>query len=64
MSRRARPVRTTFYVEGSFLWLLGDRTEKLADSSGIARYTMERDETSLRGGAGFRFSWVGGLAAD
>ena len=64
LSRQARPVRTTFYVEGSFLWLLGDRTERLADPNGIARYIVERDETSLRGGAGFRFSWVGGLGAD
>jgi len=64
LSREARPIRTTFYVEGSFLWLLGDRTERLADSSGIARYSLERDETSLRGGAGIRFSWIGGLGAD
>ena len=38
LSRNARPIRTTVYVEGSFLWLLGDRTEQLARASASATY--------------------------
>lgn len=64
LSRNARPIRTTLYVEGSFLWLLGDRTEQLADDTGVATYTVRREATALRGGAGIRFGWVGGLGAD
>ena len=64
LSRRARPIRTTLYLEGSFLWLLSDRSETFVDSAGPVSYSVRRDETSMRAGAGIRFSWLGGLGPD
>jgi hypothetical protein len=64
LSRRARPIRTTLYFDASFLWLLGDGSERLSDGSGFATYSIRRESTEVRGGAGIRFAWVGGFGAD
>jgi len=64
LSRKARPVRATFYLRGSYLWLLGDRRTTVTDGGGLVSYSVHRDRTSFRGGAGIRFSWLGGLGAD
>jgi hypothetical protein len=59
LSRTARPVRTTLFVEGSYLWLLSDRSQSFRDPDGIAAYSVHRDRSGFRGGGGVRFSWVG-----
>ena len=63
-SRSARPIRTSFYLEGSYLWLLSDRSETLVDTDDVFVYTLRRERTSIRGGAGLRFSWLGFLGVD
>lgn len=59
MFRRDLPIRTWLYADAQFMWLLNDPTTHFADSSGVAAYTVERDGFGIRGGAGFRFSWMG-----
>jgi hypothetical protein len=59
LSGRARPVRTTFFANISYLWILSDRTTQLMDAAGVARFTARRHGTELRGGAGVRINWVG-----
>lgn len=64
LSRSARPIRTTLYLQGTVLWLVSDRSKTLVGSDGIGSYSVRRDEISFRGGAGIRFSWLGGLGID
>ncbi|UCF41774.1 MAG: hypothetical protein JSW43_05470, partial [Gemmatimonadota bacterium] len=56
--RSVRPVTTSLYVDGRFLWLLGDPVTTFSDP-GVATFTVEREEFMIRGGAGLRFSWLG-----
>jgi hypothetical protein len=57
--RSARPIRVSLYAEARFLWLVTDDTTEFADSSGIASYSVIRDDFNIKGGGGLRFSWVG-----
>jgi hypothetical protein len=57
--RSARPIRVSLYAEARFLWLVSDDTTLFADSSGIASYSVIRDDLNIKGGGGLRFSWVG-----
>jgi hypothetical protein len=59
LSRTARPIRTTLFVEGSYLRLLSDRSQSFRDRDGIAAYSVNRDRGEFRGGGGIRISWVG-----
>jgi hypothetical protein len=59
LSPDARPIRTVFYVHGSYLWLLNDPEEELMDAGGIAFFSSEREERAFRGGIGVRFDWMG-----
>jgi hypothetical protein len=54
-----RPVRISLFGQVRFLWLVSDDTTSFADPDGSATYSVERDDTVTRGGAGVRFSWVG-----
>ncbi len=55
--RGVRPIRASLYADTRFLWLLGDRTTEFSGS--VASYEVRRDPFAIRGGAGFRFSWMG-----
>lgn len=59
LSREARPIRTTLFVEGSYLWMLTDHKETQTDPGGIATFTVKRKTHGVRGGVGVRFSWIG-----
>ncbi len=57
--RSLRPVTTALYVDGRFLWAMGDTEATFSDPGGLATYTVDREEFTMRGGAGLRFSWLG-----
>lgn len=59
VSRSARPIRTTVFFHGSYLWLLSDPVENFADSDGVATFRVRREISTFRGGIGVRFSWLG-----
>ena len=59
LSPDARPVRTTVFLHGSYLWLLSDPELGLIDTSGVATYRVKREQEAFRGGFGVRFSWMG-----
>jgi hypothetical protein len=59
MFRTFRPVTTSLYVDGRFLWLISDATTTLTDDRNVATYTVTREGFDMRGGAGIRFSWMG-----
>lgn len=57
--RDVRPITTSIYVDLRFLWLISDPTTTFADPAGLGVYTVTRDDFSVRGGGGVRFSWKG-----
>jgi len=57
--RLARPIRVALYAEARFLWLVSGDSTEYSDPVGVASYSVVRDDFSVRGGAGLRFSWVG-----
>jgi hypothetical protein len=57
--RSLRPIRISLFAQIRALWLLSDRTNGTTDSAGLASYSIKRDELTVKGGAGIRFSWVG-----
>jgi hypothetical protein len=56
---QSRPVQVSMFAGARFLFLLGDDTYSVTDSLGLLSTTVERDDFLIRGGAGFRFSWLG-----
>ncbi|MGI9258551.1 MAG: hypothetical protein ACR2QQ_06935 [Gammaproteobacteria bacterium] len=59
LSPDARPLRTTLFLHGSYLWLLSDPELGLMDTSGVATFRVKREQEAFRGGVGVRFSWMG-----
>jgi hypothetical protein len=57
--RTARPIRVSLYAEARFMWLVSGSTTRLADTDGVATYSITRDDFGIKGGGGLRFSWVG-----
>jgi hypothetical protein len=57
--RTARPIRVSLYAEARFMWLVSGSTTRLADSDGVATYSITRDDFGIKGGGGLRFSWMG-----
>ena len=57
LSRDARPIRTSLFIAGHFLFLVSDDTTDFGDAHG--QYSLERDTFQFRGSAGVRFSWMG-----
>lgn len=57
--RATRPIATALYVDARVLWLISDPTLSFSDDAGVAAYEVSRDNFTLRGGAGVRFSWKG-----
>jgi hypothetical protein len=55
----SRPIRISLFAQIKALWLVSDDTNSFTDSAGVASYTVERDDLTVKGGAGIRFSWVG-----
>jgi hypothetical protein len=41
------------------MWLVSDSTTRLADTNGVATYSITRDDFGIKGGGGLRFSWMG-----
>jgi hypothetical protein len=54
-----RPIRISLFAQMKALWLVSDETNSFTDSAGVASYSVERDDLTVRGGAGIRLSWVG-----
>ncbi len=54
-----RPIRISIFAQARALWLISDSTTSFTDPNGIASYSVERDDLSIRGGVGIRLSWVG-----
>ncbi len=57
--RSFRPIRISIFAQARALWLISDSTTSFTDPNGIASYSVERDDLSIRGGAGIRVRWVG-----
>jgi hypothetical protein len=57
--RNIRPIRVSLYAEARFMWLVSDSTTRLADTNGVATYSITRDDFGIKGGGGLRFSWMG-----
>jgi hypothetical protein len=55
----SRPIRVSLFAQIRALWLVSDATNSITDPNGVASYSVERDDLTVRGGAGIRFSWVG-----
>jgi hypothetical protein len=65
----ARPVRTTVFLHSRFMWLLSNPTSSwttptdgtFTNPEGLAEasYSVTRDDFTIRGGFGVRFSWMG-----
>ena len=55
----ARPIRTTVFLHSRFMWLLSDRTTSWTDADGFGSYSVTREDLTIRGGFGVRFSWLG-----
>jgi hypothetical protein len=55
----SRPIRVSIFAQIRALWLVSDKTNSVTDPNGLASYSIERDDLTVRGGAGIRFSWVG-----
>jgi hypothetical protein len=55
----SRPIRVSIFAQIRALWLVSDKTNSVTDPNGLASYSIERDDLTVRGGAGLRFSWVG-----
>jgi hypothetical protein len=57
VSRSARPIAASVYIDSRFLWPVGESSTSFADPAGIARYTVEVDK-ALTVGAGIRLTWM------
>jgi iron complex outermembrane receptor protein len=57
MLRSNRPITVSLYVDTRFMWLIGDSTTTFSDPA--ASYRVDRDDFTIRGGAGLRFNWMG-----
>ncbi|MCH7708553.1 MAG: TonB-dependent receptor [Myxococcales bacterium] len=57
MRRSTRPITVSLYVDTRFMWLISDSTTTFSDS--VASYRVDRDDFTIRGGAGLRFNWMG-----
>jgi hypothetical protein len=57
ISRSARPVAISMYVDARFLYLVNDSTTSFTDSQGIAQYSVEVGN-ALSFGAGARVTWM------
>ncbi len=57
--RNFRPIRVALYAEARFMWIVSGSTTTFGDASGIASYSVVRDDFGIKGGGGVRFSWVG-----
>jgi hypothetical protein len=54
-----RPIQVSIFAQIRALWLVSDKTNSVTDPNGFASYSVERDDLTVKGGAGIRFSWVG-----
>jgi hypothetical protein len=55
----SRPIRISLFAQIRALWLLSDQANSVTDPNGFASYSVERDDLTVKGGAGIRVSWVG-----
>jgi len=58
ISRTARPVALSIYVDARFLWMVSDGSTSFADPAGIAQYSVDRGN-ALSFGGGVRLTWMG-----
>jgi hypothetical protein len=55
----ARRMRISLFAQVRTLWLVSKKTSSSTDLDDLARYSVERDGFSVRGGVGVRLSWMG-----
>jgi hypothetical protein len=57
--RPVGPIRISLFAQVRVLWVVSDRTNSFTDPNGFASYSVERNASVFKGGAGVRLSWVG-----
>ena len=55
--RNHRPIQVSLYTEARFMWLVSGSTTTFGDP--VASFSVTRDNFGIKGGGGFRLSWVG-----
>jgi hypothetical protein len=57
--RPVGPIRISLFAQVRVLWVVSGRTNSVADPNGFASYSVERNASVFKGGAGVRLSFVG-----